>query len=383
MRVNKEQMEATAQESLRVSWQASWAMLLLGLAGPVGGLIVGYGMARGLSRSVYRLGVRVKDMAQHLDRDVASVQRAAGDDLHTLDRQMQTLVQRVEEVTESVQQHQRDLLRADQLAALGQLAASVAHEVRNPLTAIKMLVEAALRPRNPTPLNAEDLHIIHREVDPPGADRAGVPGLRPAAGAAARPLRPARGRGPGPRPHPARAEQQHVEVVVTMPGSARRRLRGPGAVRHRPGQPAPQRPRRHAARAAGWRSSWRPPKTAGRGSPSGTPGAGIPPEMAGRLFTPFATTKPTGTGLGLSLSSRILKEHGGDVTAGNRPEGGASFVVTLPPAPESSGKWSVASGQPERRLMTRLHPSVFWLTTGHWPLTTAWEERHGDLVSHR
>ena len=52
-------------------------------------------------------------------------------------------------------------------------------------------------------------------------------------------------------------------------------------------------------------------------------GAGIAAEMAGRLFTPFATTKATGTGLGLSLSGRILKEHGGDVTAGNRPEGGA------------------------------------------------------------
>ena len=85
-------------------------------------------------------------------------------------------------------------------------------------------------------------------------------------------------------------------------------------------------------------------------------GSGIPPEMAGRLFTPFATTKPTGTGLGLSLSSRILKEHGGDVTAGNRPEGGASFVVTLPPAPESSGQWSVASGQPERRLIPDCTP---------------------------
>ena len=37
VRANKEQMEATARESLRVSWQASWAMLLIGLAGPVGG----------------------------------------------------------------------------------------------------------------------------------------------------------------------------------------------------------------------------------------------------------------------------------------------------------------------------------------------------------
>ena len=77
-------------------------------------------------------------------------------------------------------------------------------------------------------------------------------------------------------------------------------------------------------------------------------GSGIPPEMAGRLFTPFATTKPTGTGLGLSLSSRILKEHGGDITAGNRPEGGASFVVTLPPCQEVRSQESGVRSQDVR-----------------------------------
>jgi two-component system, NtrC family, sensor histidine kinase HydH len=65
-------------------------------------------------------------------------------------------------------------------------------------------------------------------------------------------------------------------------------------------------------------------------------GSGIPAEMVSRLFTPFATTKPTGTGLGLSLSRRILEEHGGRVAANNRPEGGACFVITLPPPPEEN-----------------------------------------------
>ena len=82
MRVNKEQMGRTAEESLRVSRQASWAMLLLGLAGPVGGLVIGYGVARGLSRSIYRLSVRVKDLAGRLDQDVGSVSVAADGDLH-------------------------------------------------------------------------------------------------------------------------------------------------------------------------------------------------------------------------------------------------------------------------------------------------------------
>src|SRR5205085_8752963 len=59
-------------------------------------------------------------------------------------------------------------------------------------------------------------------------------------------------------------------------------------------------------------------------------GPGIAPEMAPQLFTPFASTKPTGTGLGLSLARRIVEEHGGQISAANRTEGGACFNVVLP-----------------------------------------------------
>ena len=59
-------------------------------------------------------------------------------------------------------------------------------------------------------------------------------------------------------------------------------------------------------------------------------GPGIPPAVHGKLFRPFFTTKPRGTGLGLAVVQKILVQHGGRVEARNRPEGGAAFIVTLP-----------------------------------------------------
>ena len=58
-------------------------------------------------------------------------------------------------------------------------------------------------------------------------------------------------------------------------------------------------------------------------------GPGIPPAIKDRIFQPFATNKPHGTGLGLYVSARILEEHGGSMSARNRPEGGACFTINL------------------------------------------------------
>jgi nitrogen-specific signal transduction histidine kinase len=59
-------------------------------------------------------------------------------------------------------------------------------------------------------------------------------------------------------------------------------------------------------------------------------GAGIPAESLPKLFRPFFTTKVNGTGLGLAVVQKILVQHGGQVEARTRLEGGAEFIVTLP-----------------------------------------------------
>ena len=59
-------------------------------------------------------------------------------------------------------------------------------------------------------------------------------------------------------------------------------------------------------------------------------GAGVPPEVAERLFTPFFTTRAEGMGLGLSLCRTVIEQHGGSLEFGPGPGGvGTEFRFTL------------------------------------------------------
>lgn len=329
LKVNKDAMERTLLTSQKVARQARWLMALIGVVGPVSGLISGYGMARGLSRSIYQLSVRVRDMAHRLEQNVAAVSIEADGDLANLDRQLQHVVDKVEEVAERQQRHQREMLRTEQLAAVGQLAASVAHEVRNPLTSVKMLVELAIRPKDPKPLTATDLRVIHREVArleqtvqsfldfarPPQTHRTTCD-LRDVAAEATRLVG-------------ARADQQKVMIDLHCPAE-------PVSVSVDNGQMCTVLVNLCLNALDAMPRGGRLRIDLGTSSTDGIVlavtdnGGGIAPEIADRLFMPFASTKATGTGLGLSLSRRIVEEHDGQLTAENRPAGGAVFTIRLP-----------------------------------------------------
>jgi signal transduction histidine kinase len=326
---NVELMDRAAEESGLFTHRLQLTLLLLALGGPLGGLISGYGIARGLSRSLYLLSVRVQDVAQQLDSNVAAVHLSPDGDLQHLDRQLTHVVERVTEVTQRLQRQQQEMLRAQQLAAVGQLAAGVAHEVRNPLTSIKMLVEAALREHKPRPFTEDNLRIVHCEIlrleqtvqglldfaRPPKLKKQPCD-LRAVVVQAVELIR-------------VRARQQKVEVELNAPEEPIRGIADPGQfctvlvnllVNALDAMP-------HGGRlkillyAIG--------EEAIRLEVSDT-GEGVCPEMVGQLFTPFVSTKPTGSGLGLSISKRIIEEHGGRIAATNRAGGGACFAITLP-----------------------------------------------------
>jgi len=325
---NETQMKETAEESDQLSNNLLNTLLLLGIGGPIAGLVGGFGIAWGLGRSIYRLKVHVQDMAHHLDHNVASVSVIPDGDLNQLDHHLQYIVKRVEAVMARIQKQQRELLRAEQLSAVGQLAACVAHEVRNPLTSVKMLVGLALRRHNPKALQDQDLHVIYDEI---GRVETTVQNLLDFA----RTPQPQRGQCDlreivqhSLQLVHGRALQQQVDLQVDSPDSPVLALvdrsqigtvlvnlllnaldampRGGRLTLSLVAQEAEVQVRVQDT------------------------GAGIPPAMLESLFTPFASSKDTGTGLGLSISRGIIEDHGGCIRACNDAGGGACFLISLP-----------------------------------------------------
>jgi two-component system, NtrC family, nitrogen regulation sensor histidine kinase GlnL len=243
-----------------------------------------------------------------------------------------------------VRELEERLQRSDRLAALGVLAAGVAHEVRNPLVGVRAAAQLMEREPGFPPGLQEFTGIIIREVD--RLNRL-VDGLLAFAGRRPLRLRPCN-------------VNEIVDEALRLEESALR-SGGVGVARkYDPEVPAvagdPDRLlqvflnliRNGAESMAGRdgdltvRSRFErlAPQCGGRAAAVveiGDRGPGIPIEIQEQLFDPFFTTKDGGTGLGLPISLRIVEEHGGAIEVQSQMGQGSTFCVLLPITPIDQG----------------------------------------------
>lgn len=346
--LNEEELARSSERNQSTANQLMFGLLLLGTCGGVAGLFAGYGIARLISRTMVQLAIPIRDTAGKLSQVAGPVTIAAEPELRDLESVLKTVSDHVTTVVERLQESERERLRAEQLAAVGQLAAGIAHELRNPLTSMKAILQLAEQPHD---LSRRDLDVLQEEAD---RLEQSVQSLLDYA-------RP-------PQPHQRetdlqglleqavhlvqrRAERQGIEIEYA-PQEATHLLADGAQLRqvvlNLLLNAIDATPRGGRIRLEYWEEASdrgngaRHRRNGDLGKLTGADsqvvirvsdgGAGLPSALGERIFEPFVTAKATGTGLGLSICRRIVETHHGQITAHNQPQGGAVFEVRLPRA---------------------------------------------------
>ena len=233
------------------------------------------------------------------------------------------------------------LAHANRVAAMGQLTASIAHEVNQPIAATVTNAQAALRWLGAEPPNLDELQqtlgrivrdgnragaVVGRirliKKEPPGDERVDI-------NAAIREVIEL-------TRNEAMKNGVLVQSDLVWPGARSRRS---GRTATGDPQPDPQRPRGHERNevkgGAETPDRRREDRVGRRGARHGAQsGPGLTPATLEHLFEAFHTTKPNGLGLGLSISRSIIESHGGTLSASANSPRGAVFHFTLPTRPD-------------------------------------------------
>jgi two-component system, NtrC family, sensor kinase len=235
----------------------------------------------------------------------------------------------------ALQEREQRLIRSERLAAIGRMAAHIAHEVRNPLSSIGLNAELLEEELQERPDGAKLCRAIQHEVDRLNALTqeylrfARLPQPKPER----HDLRPilvslldfiradARSRGitvveqlPAALPPFDLDEGQVRQALLNLCRNALEAMPGGGTLTVR-------------AAVAGDRLEIAVADT----------GGGIAAEQLPRIFEPFFSTKEHGTGLGLALTQHIVAAHGGTISIDSAPGRGTEFVVRLPLGGAPSG----------------------------------------------
>ncbi len=249
-----------------------------------------------------------------------------GEAIRTQSARYKSTAEQLAEANRNLVAAEAAVRRSDRLAALGQLSAGLAHELRNPLGSIKgsadLLVRSASRDDPASRRIAGELAgIISDEVDRTNSLVTRFLDF-------ARPLEP---------------RLETVDVTAVIDRAARRAKLDP--IRHYstslPGIPLdPELMEQvflnlltNAAQAspAGAPIEVRTRQVEGEAEVSVIDrGSGIPPGQIEAIFNPFVTTKRDGVGLGLAIVSKIVDGHGGKISVESEPGKGSAFRVRLP-----------------------------------------------------
>ena len=241
--------------------------------------------------------------------------------------ELQHTAQRLSAVYRELQLSFEQVKRADRLSAIGQLAAGLAHEIRNPLASIDGAAEVLDAAGDQPELRKETVSIIRKEC-------ARLNRLLTSLLDFARPRRPewrdvdlskvldtvidlvSHSAGKGIQFHEEKDErvptllgdeEQLTQVILNLTLNAAQAMPEGGDV---------------------WLTARK--EDGGLMIQIRDEGAGIPEENLDKIFDPFFTTKETGTGLGLSVVHQIVTQHGGTVTVARNQDKGTTFSLFFP-----------------------------------------------------
>jgi two-component system sensor histidine kinase HydH len=329
-RVNDSLLQAHNERRTRISQAVLWARSLAITLVPALGIALGWWTAARMQRSVARIQVTLHDPLLSTPGNLGTVQVRAGNELASIQQQVEHVVDRLRRSGEELQAARQEVLRSERLAAIGGLAAGVAHELRNPLTSVKLLLQHAGSRGGDATVEARKLGLILEEIERMEATIQGLLDF-------SRPAQPQR------TIHDVREtieRAMHLVAGRAEKHSVTSQLDLPGRPIYIDGDPQQLHqvfvnllinaieamPNGGTLRVTA-RSNSSTQQVSIRVLDTGD---GIPADLLPRLFEPFATAKERGTGLGLAVSRRILEEHNGTIEVRPHFPQGTIFELFLP-----------------------------------------------------